>query len=245
MFPLVQPQNRHQQMEGSKHLDWRANVPPAALRTLSFRTTIDNAKTWCWWWWRKSLNFTIIIIMSKLWQFKSELVTLGAGLWTASPLLLQLLHPSCTKSTLAALSENLNEIEIENCNWISIWYWISLLHPSCNKFTLAAVSKNCNLNWNWKWIWLWNWDWKLKLSWAPPAAALALQFLEIKNWTEIRNWNWIGFLMHPSCIVAPNHLDRTYWKGKLKTTGGGMNKRGRGHKQKYVALLILCFSVPW
>ena len=34
-----------------------------------------------------------------------------------------------------------------------------------------------------------------------------------------------------SCtLVALNHLGRTYWKGKLKTTGGGMNKRGRGYK---------------
>ena len=171
--------------------------------------------------------------MSKLWQFKSELVTLGAGLWTASPLLLQLLHPSCTKSTLAALSENLNEIEIENWNWISIWYWISLLQPSCNKFTLAAVSKNCNLNWNWKWIWIWNWDWKLKLSWAPPAAALALQFLEIKNWTEIRNWNWIGFLMHPSCTKSP-------WPHLLKRET--KNNRGRNEQKGKRAQTEICGS---
>ena len=145
MFPLVQTQNLHQQMEGGKHLDWRANVPPVALRTLSFRTTIDNAKTWCWWWCRKSSNFTIIIIMSKLWQFKSELVTLGAGLWTASsypaaapaPQLHQV-HLSCTFWKLKF------KIEIENCNQISIWNWIGLLHPCCTKSAFTVVSENCN-----------------------------------------------------------------------------------------------------
>ena len=111
MFPLVQTQNWHQEMEGGKHLDWRANVPPAALRTLSFRTTIDKAKTWCWWWCRKSSNFTIIIIMSKLWQFKSELVTLGAGLWTAS------------STPAAAPAPQLHQVHLSCTFWKFEWNW--------------------------------------------------------------------------------------------------------------------------